>query len=254
MKPSFGMKMVQPLHIPQHVQQISGSDTFTFSCHKDVKCFTDCCRMLELALTPYDVLRLKQATGLTSGQLLDRYVIIEQDPGEPFPRFYLTMIDDGLASCVFVTDQGCSVYEHRPAACRAYPLGRAVMMSENGRMAEHFVLLKEDHCRGFQEPKKQTALQYSEGQELLTYNRFNDAVAAIYQHDSIRKGFIPTSKQIDLFILALYNIDSFKEKLLSDKLLIPGTLVPEDKSHLKSDEALLFFAIDWVVRQLFEPF
>jgi hypothetical protein len=121
-------------------------------------------------------------------------------------------------------------------------------------MTEHFVLLKEDHCRGFQEPKKQTALQYSEGQELLTYNRFNDAVAAIYQHDSIRKGFIPTSKQIDLFILALYNIDSFKEKLLSDKLLIPGTLVPEDKSHLKSDEALLFFAIDWVVRQLFEPF
>jgi hypothetical protein len=210
--------------------------------------------MLELALTPYDVLRLRKATGLTSGQLLDRYVIIEQDPGEPFPRFYLTMIDDGRASCVFVTEQGCSVYEHRPAACRAYPLGRAVMMNENGSMAEHFVLLKVDHCLGFQEPKQQTALQYSKGQELLSYNRFNDSMAAIYQHDSIRKGFIPTSKQIDLFVLALYNIDIFREMLLSGKLLSPGTLVPKDKSHLMSDEALLLFAIDWVVRQLFEPF
>lgn len=211
--------------------------------------------MLELALTPYDVLRLRKATGLTSGQLLDNYVIIEQDPGEPFPRFYLTMIDDGRASCVFVTDQGCSVYEHRPAACRAYPLGRAVMMSENGSMTEHFVLLKEDHCFGFQEPKQQTAFQYSEGQELLTYNRFNDAVAAIYQHDSIRKGFIPTSKQIDLFILALYNIDSFKEMLMNEELLSPGLLAPEDKNRLMNDdEALLLFAIDWMVQQLFEPF
>lgn len=246
--------MTQQPNISQSVKRISSDETFNFSCHKDVKCFTDCCRMLELALTPYDVLRLRQATGLTSGQLLDRYVIVEQDPGEPFPRFYLTMIDDGRASCVFVTDRGCSVYEHRPAACRAYPLGRAVMMSEDGSTAEHFVLLKEDHCQGFQEPNKQTALQYSEGQELLTYNRFNDAVAGIYQHDSIRKGFIPTSKQIDLFILALYNIDNFREMLLSGQLLIPGTLVPEEKSHLMNDEALLLFAIDWVVQQLFEPF
>jgi Fe-S-cluster containining protein len=246
--------MTQQLNISQSVKRISENETFTFSCHKDVKCFTDCCRMLELALTPYDVLRLRQATGLTSSQLLDRYVIIEQDPGEPFPRFYLTMVDDGRASCVFVTARGCSVYEHRPAACRAYPLGRAVMMSENGSIAEHFVLLKEDHCHGFQEPNEQTALQYSEGQELLAYNRFNDAVAAIYQHDSIRKGFIPTSKQIDLFILALYNIDSFREMLLSGKLLSLASPTPADKIHLMSDEALLLFAIDWLARQLFEPF
>jgi hypothetical protein len=79
-------------------------------------------------------------------------------------------------------------------------------------------------------------------------------VAAIYQHDSIRKGFIPTSKQIDLFILALYNIDSFREMLLSGKLLSPTSLTPADKIHLMSDEALLLFAIDWLVIQLFEPF
>lgn len=209
--------------------------------------------MLELALTPYDVLRLRKATGLTSGQLLESHIIIEQDPGEPFPRFYLTMVDDGRASCVFVTEQGCGVYEHRPAACRAYPLGRAVMRHENGTMEEHFVLMKEDHCLGFQEPISQDALQYSRDQELLTYNRFNDAVATILQHDSIRKGLIPPAKQIDLFVLALYNIDSFRELVQNDQLDAVA-LSPTEKNGLAKDEELLLFAVDWLARQLFAPF
>lgn len=209
--------------------------------------------MLELALTPYDVLRLRRATGLTSGQLLESHIIMEQDPGEPFPRFYLTMVDDGRASCVFVTRQGCSVYGHRPAACRAYPLGRAVMRQENGTMAEHFVLMKEDHCLGFQEPISQNALMYCRDQELLTYNRFNDAVGAILQHDSIRKGFIPSAKQIDLFVLALYNIDSFRDVVQNDQLDAVA-LTPTEKNGLLQDEALLLFAVDWLSRQLFAPF
>jgi len=209
--------------------------------------------MLELALTPYDVLRLRIATGFTSEKLLEDYIIIEQDPGEPFPRFYLTMIDDGRASCVFVADQGCTVYEHRPAACRAYPLGRAVIRDENGTMEEHFVLMKEEHCHGFAETMVQNALQYSAGQELLTYNNFNDAVAVILQHDSIRKGFIPSTKQIELFILTLYNIDTFREMVLNDRI-DSITLTPTEKSRLNNDEELLLFGIDWLRQQLFAPF
>jgi Fe-S-cluster containining protein len=209
--------------------------------------------MLELALTPYDVLRLRMATGLTSQELLDNYIIIEQDPGEPFPRFYLTMVDDGRASCVFVADQGCTVYEHRPAACRAYPLGRAVIRDENGTMEEHFVLMKEEHCQGFQEPVVQNAQQYSEGQELLTYNSFNDAAAVILQHDSIRKGFIPSAKQIELFILTFYNIDTFREMVLKDRM-DSITLTPTEKNRLGNDEELLLFGIEWLRQQLFAPF
>jgi Fe-S-cluster containining protein len=252
-KGSLGEEMMKPANLPQYVTRLARSDTFTFSCHKDVECFTDCCRMLELALTPYDVLRLRMATGLTSEQLLDGYIIIEQDPGEPFPRFYLTMVDDGRASCVFVADQGCTVYEHRPAACRAYPLGRAVMRGENGIMEEHFVLMKEAHCQGFQEPVTQNAAQYSKEQELLTYNILNDAVAVILQHDSIRKGFLPSSKQLDFFVLALYNIDTFREMVLEDRL-DSITLTPTEKNRLHNDEKLLLFGIDWLRQQLFAPF
>jgi hypothetical protein len=249
----MAQQMTQPAHFPPEVTRLGRSDTFTFSCHPEVKCFTDCCRMLELALSPYDVLRLRKATGLTSGQLLDRYIIMEQDPGEPFPRFYLTMVDDGRASCVFVADRGCTVYRHRPAACRAYPLGRAVKRCDNGTLKERFILVKEAHCLGFLEPVEQNALQYSLDQELPAYNRFNDAVAEILQHDSIRKGFIPPATQIDLFVLALYDIDSFKEKVLNDQLeSVSATAVNKDR--LQSDEELLLFAIDWLGRQLFAPF
>jgi hypothetical protein len=163
------------------------------------------------------------------------------------------MVDDGRASCVFITEQGCAVYEHRPAACRAYPLGRAVMRQENGAMEEHFVLMREDHCLGFQEPISQNAQTYSKEQELLTYNRFNDAVATILQHDSIRKGFIPSAKQIDLFILALYNIDSFRELAQNDQL-DAVVLTPAEKNRLLQDDELFLFAVDWLSRQLFAPF
>lgn len=240
--------------LPKHVTRLARSEDFSFSCHKDVKCFTECCRMLELALTPYDVLRLRLATGLTSGQLLDEYIIIEQDPGEPFPRLYLTMVDDGRASCVFVAKNGCTVYAHRPSACRAYPLGRAVMRGENGAGEEHFVLMKEPHCEGFAEPVSQNAERYSIDQDLVTYNRFNDAVAVIVQHDLIRKGLILSAKQTDLFILALYNIDTFREMVLTDQFA-SITLAPSDKIDLQhDDEKLLLFGIDWLQQQLFEPY
>ncbi|WP_167496538.1 YkgJ family cysteine cluster protein [Desulfopila sp. IMCC35006] len=244
--------MTQPPILPRHMTKLGRSETFTFSCHKNVKCFTECCRMLELALTPYDVLRLRRATGLTSRQLLDEYIIIEQDPGEPFPRFYLTMVDDGRASCVFVSEQGCTVYPHRPSACRAYPLGRAVVRCENGTKEEHFVLLKEAHCQGFAEPAAHNAVQYSAEQELVTYNRFNDAITTIVQHDSIRKGRKPSPEDIDLYILALYNIDTFREKVVADRLDTIKRNESEKNCLIQDDEKLLLFGIDWLHQQLFD--
>lgn len=246
--------MKQPAELPQHVTRLALSETFSFSCHKGVKCFTECCRMLELALTPYDVLRLRLATGLTSGQLLDEYIIVEQDPGEPFPRFYLTMVDDGRASCVFVAENGCTVYAHRPSACRAYPLGRAVTRGRNGAAEEHFVLMQEPHCKGFAESVSQNAERYSIEQDLMTYNRFNDALAVIIQHDSIRKGLILSAKQIDLFILALYNIDTFRKMILTGRF-DNITLTPSEAIDLqRNDEKLLLFAIGWLRQQLFSSY
>lgn len=236
--------------LPVATKQIKVDDSFSFSCHKGVSCFTECCRMLELALTPYDVLRLRHSTGLSSKELFEQYIIEEQDPGEPFPRFYLTMVDDGRASCVFVNKDGCRVYQDRPAACRTYPLGRAAQIVSGGKTVEHFILVQENHCEGFKEESAQTPIEYIEDQQLSVYNKFNDMVAQLLQHEAIRQGFIPSKKQVELFKLALYDVDRFRQMIAEKKLLVSGA----DSIDLNHDEQLLELAIGYVGEQLYSQF
>jgi len=235
---------------PVTTRRVDGDDPFRFSCHQGVSCFTECCRMLELALSPYDVLRLRHATGLSSTELLEQYVIEEQDPGEPFPRFYLTMVDDGRASCVFVSKEGCTVYGDRPAPCRTYPLGRAAQIDSSGQVKESFILVQENHCMGFQEEKRQTPREYAQDQEVEVYNRFNDMVAQLLQHEAIRKGFIPSNKQAELFKLALYDLDRFRKAIVRQELAVAGA----EAINIDDDEQLLELAIDYVSRELYSNF
>jgi uncharacterized protein len=234
--------------LPESVQRLAEGDSFCFACHPGVKCFTECCRLLELPLTPYDVLRLRRGTGLSSSALHERYIIEEKPEEYIFPKYYLTMVDDGRASCAFVGKDGCSVYEHRPGACRAYPLGRAAMRACGNRIVEYHVLLKEDHCQGFNEAFSQNASEYSRDQGLLTYNEFNDKLAPLVQHSEIRKGlFRPDKEQIRLYRLALYDIDTFRRELQTKNPAL-GTspdVVPEN------DEDLLLFGIDLLVNTFF---
>ena len=46
---------------------------FQFKCHKDVSCFTKCCRGIDIMLTPYDVILLKERLGLPSEEFLAIY-------------------------------------------------------------------------------------------------------------------------------------------------------------------------------------
>jgi len=242
--------MDQP-QLPENVRRLDSGETFCFSCHPDVNCFTDCCRQLELALTPYDVLRLKHETNLHSSIFLERYVIQEQETEDVFPRFYLTMVDDGQASCVFVSDTGCTVYPGRPGACRAYPMGRAAMRRDDNRMEEFFVLLNEPHCHGFQEKEEQTPKRYSEGQCLQRYNRLNDKVATLLQHEKIRQGLQLTPEQTEFFVLALYNLDSFRKQLDEGRLPQQNQYLHK-KEACKDDEQLLLFGIEWLHGVLFQ--
>lgn len=239
------------IQLPRHVSRIRDDEPFSFSCHPGVDCFTDCCRQLELPLTPYDILRLKQETNLHSSTFLDRYVIMEQEAEDAFPRFYLTMVDDGQASCVFVSEQGCTVYPGRPGACRTYPMGRAAIRQDDYSIQEFFVLLKEPHCHGFLEKETQTAQKYCQEQGLKRYNAMNDRVASLLQHEKIRRGMQLTDEETEFFILALYNLDTFREQL-DDGGLPNQEQYPAQKEVCRDDEQLLLFAVDWLSRILFQ--
>ncbi len=231
--------------LPEHISRIESGDMFSFLCHKGISCFTNCCRELELALTPYDVLRLRHATGLTSAELHERYIIEEQTGDDIFPRFYLTMVDDGQASCAFVNDKGCSIYQNRPGACRTYPLGRGTVRG-NGGMTEQFVVLQEPHCQGFREKTVQTVQGFMKSQELEVYNRFNDLLTAVTQHQKIKQGMQLTASQVILYRLALYDLDSFRTRLTeeSDGRIDSPLAIPE--AIEENDEALLEFAFKFI--------
>lgn len=234
-------------NLPDQVSRIEPGESFSFLCHPNVQCFTDCCRELELALTPYDVLRLRHATGLRSGELHQRYIIEETSPDSCFPDFFLSMVDDGRASCVFVTPKGCSIYQHRPGACRTYPLGRGVARS-GGAVSEQFIVLREAHCHGFSEKTVQTVHSFMKSQDLEPYNRFNDMMTEIIHHERVTSDMKLTDEQYRMYRLALYDLDSFRallvEKKLDSPLEIPGQIAEDD-------EVLLEFGIRFVKKLIF---
>jgi len=242
-----------PHTLPDHFQPIAADQELIFACHPAVPCFTECCRELDLALTPYDVLRLKRHLQLTSSRFLEQYVIVEWDEGQVFPTCYLTMVDDGRASCVFVDGQGCSVYADRPGSCRAYPVGRGAARGDNDTRIESLVLVHEPHCRGFAEGCRQTVRAYLLDQGLEVYNRYNDALLPLVQHPSIQdRTFRPSRQQLDQYMLALYDLDQFRREMADGRIALHRPLTSAQLTGLAgNDEELLLLGIRWLLQELF---
>lgn len=114
---------------------------FQFKCHKDVKCYTKCCRGISIILTPYDIIRLKNRLQLSSEEFLAIYTKPELMEKTDLPVITLKLLDDELTSCPFVRDTGCIVYEDRPTACRYYPLGVASLSHKEGADDDGFYFL-----------------------------------------------------------------------------------------------------------------
>lgn len=222
-------------------RKVAVEASFRFHCHPGVDCFTECCRELELSLSPYDVIRLKQALGLSSHAFLERYAIIEFGPDDHYPKVYLAMIDDGRASCPFVEVLGCSVYHDRPGACRSYPLGRGVSLDEHGHKSEQFIVTHEEHCHGFGEDQTQTVHDWQNDQQLTEYNRFNDLLLPLLPRDQAQAFQRLLQDEATRYVDTLYNLELFKT---SFKLSSPdAAALPDD------DPALLRYAIDWLQQQ-----
>ncbi len=239
------------MQLPKNVKKLKDNERFSFACNPSVECFTDCCRELELALTPYDVMRLKNKLQMTSEEFLKRYVVIEAEMGQ-FPRFYLGMVDDGKASCPFVSAAGCKVYDSRPGPCRAYPVGRAASIAEDGSNIAFHVLLSEPHCQGSGGSTQFTAKEWMSDQELDLYNEFNDDFMGLLQHPKIREGFSLSKEQIQMFTLSLYNLDEFRSYVSSDKFSLKYSLNKNELQRINSDDsALLRYAVRWLKKELF---
>jgi len=225
---------------------------FSFACHPGVSCFTRCCADLDLALTPYDVLRLKNRLTMHSGEFLDGFTTDEVRHNCGLPVLMLRMNNDAKKSCPFLRPEGCTVYEDRPGACRLYPVARAAKYV-GGRIKEQHFLVKEEHCQGFQQKKEWTPQGWMADQGLEPYNEMNSLWMAINQ--SSEGGTTPpsiTDDKLRMYFMACYNLDAFKEFVFESRLLKMFDVARKTVSRIQADDTqLLTFAFTWLQFALF---
>jgi len=229
-------------------------EQFRFACSPGVACFNECCRDLNQFLYPYDILRLKKGLGMSSAEFLERYTTQHIGPESGLPIVALQTTDASGLTCPFVTEKGCRVYPDRPASCRTYPLVRAISRNrETGKISEHFMLLKEPHCFGFDAPSSQSVQQWINSQEAGIYNHFNDQLLEIIRlKNQLRPGPLDL-KSRHLFYVALYDLDRFKAQIFKNKLLDEIDVDPQKLAAAKTDDtALLEVGMEWVKQTLFK--
>lgn len=228
---------------------------FKFKCHKDIKCFTKCCRGINITLTPYDIIRLKNRLQLSSEEFLAIYTTPQMLEKTDLPVVTLKLLDDELKSCPFVKKDGCIIYEDRPTTCRYYPLGVASLSHKEGADDEEFYFfVNEPHCLGFEEEKNWTVREWRKDQGVDIHDNIN----AQWTDILVRKRSFPpniklTEQSKKMFFLASYNIDKFKKFVFESTFLKRNPVDNETIEAIRNDEiALLRFGMKWLKSILFE--
>jgi Fe-S-cluster containining protein len=222
---------------------------FKFKCHPGVSCFTKCCRGINIILTPYDVILLKNRLGLSSEEFLAIYTEPHIMEKTDLPVVTLKLLDDEQQSCPFVRDDGCIVYQDRPTTCRYYPLGVASLTHKEGADDEGFYFfVDEAHCRGFEEDKQWTVAEWRKDQGVDRHDDIN----AEWTDLVVRKRSFPvniklTEQSKQMFFLASYNIDKFREFVFSSSFLERYDIDVATQEKIKADEIeLLNFGMRWL--------
>jgi len=229
-------------------RRLSLNDKFKFSCHKELSCFNTCCNDVNIFLTPYDVLRMRKATWLSSGDFLNRYTIaLLGDEG--LPLIVLKMIEDENKSCPFVTLDGCSIYQHRPWSCRMYPIF-PVSSKE-----EEFLVEEKPSCLGFKEGKQWTIEEWKKDQGIDIYDKMNESYKEVTFHNYFSAsggGNKLDSGKAKMLYMACYDLDKFKRFLFETRFFDIYDVEKEVIEKIKEDEEkLLSFGYRWVRFTLF---
>ena len=227
--------------------------TFRFRCHKDIQCFTKCCADLNLILTPYDLIRIKNRLGIPSESFLDTYTDTTLDSLQRFPMVKLKMNHDEEKKCPFVTPDGCTIYEDRPGACRIYPIGRAALKVDGEKEArEKYFIVNEKHCLGFQEERQWTIEEWMANEGVDEYKALNDQWLEIITSKKDLGPEKDVSRKIRMFFMASYNIDKFREFVFKSKFFNLFEVEPALKKKLAFDDIeLMKFGFDWLKFSLF---
>lgn len=221
----------QPRMAPEHV--------FQFNCSPGVACFTQCCQDVTIVLTPYDVLRLKNALRISSHEFLDNYSITIPKKNLLIPMVILKMNEDDKR-CPFVTEDGCSVYTDRPWPCRMFPLD----MNDDGTFR---LITDSSRCLGLKQSNKLSISEWLVEQGVPIYDEINTLFSQITSPLLAMELDIDNPKIYQMTFMALYNLDKFREFVFKSTFLDKFDVDQVRIERIKiSDMELLKFAFDWV--------
>ncbi len=224
---------------------------FKFSCHKRLKCYTKCCSDINILLTPYDILRMKNRLNLLSEKFLEKYTLFAMGQNPVFPLIQLKMDDEGK-KCPFVRTNGCLIYEDRPWACRMYPIGQATNKEED---EEFYFFVREPHCLGVNQDKEWTVNEWEKDQGVKVYNEMNELFKEITLNPKLRVPKPLTIDKLEMAFMVCYNLDKFKRFVFESKFLKLFDIKKCLIERIKTDEVeLMKFGFRWLNFALFmEP-
>jgi Fe-S-cluster containining protein len=228
---------------------------FKFTCRKGMECYTLCCSALNMILTPYDIIRMKNRLGLTSDQFLALYTKPEMLSRTRLPVVTLKMLDDEQKNCPFVTPEGCSIYEDRPLSCRYYPLGMASFREQELEPTgeDFYFMIRESHCRGFEEDRDWTVGEWRTDQGVELYDEMNRGwMEFMLRKKSFGFEYELSEEGRRMFFLVSSNVDALRRFVFESTFLERYDVADDVLEEIKNDEiALLKFGFDYLQSALF---
>lgn len=244
------MKEIENLKqtILKEYPRLSPESTFRFKCHSKVACFNDCCGDVNIFLTPYDIIRLKNNLGITAEEFLKKYTLTPFDKNLRYPVVLLQMNEDERKSCPFSSEEGCKVYPDRPWSCRMYPLGLASPKDDSEELeGEFYFLLQEAVCKGLEESKEWTVTEWLEDQGINEYNKMGEYFKELTLHPFFQDKANLTPDKLEMFFMVCYNIDKFRKFLFSSSFFDKFEVDDDTKNKIKEDDVeLLKFGYKWL--------
>lgn len=239
---------------PVTPEQLTEDHVIKFRCHKEVACFNACCKSIDITLTPYDILRLKNHLGISSSEFLLKYTepFEFSKDGLPGVKF---LPAEGTTQCQFMVEEGCSVYGDRPTACRYYPVGLlSLRRADEYTDTASYVMVREKHCLGHEESREITIRDYRKEQGVEEYDEYSRGWRQMVLKMKSAGPSIGTPSKLSrqLFFMASYDLDRFREFTRSAGFLEAYDLSAEELERLYTDDlALLQFGYRFLLQVLF---
>jgi Fe-S-cluster containining protein len=233
---------------------VAETHVIEFSCHKGIGCWNACCSNIDISLTPYDVLRMKKRLGITSTEFLKDYTVPYEMEKDGIAGIKFRPIEGGSA-CRFMKPEGCDIYTDRPTACRYYPVALLSMRKQDEYVdRDSYAIVKEDHCKGHEVNRRITIADYRKEQGLEEY----DDLARGWRQLVLKKKSSgptigkPSLRSRQLFFMACYDVDRFREFVFAESFAKLFELKPEERESFATDDvALLQFAFRFLRQVMF---